>query len=544
MTLPAIDSDRRHRRSTGPAVRLLLAGLLSAVLVCDVAAGDRFSDPLVPGGTRGTSNSRDGGRFQPVDPAPPSAPAIHWQRWQNPRYGFALDLPDALTADPPPTNGDGRTLRSADGRMVVKVFGQHNAEGLDLGRMQAKAKAGLSGAVFDYERMFSDNFVLSGVRSGEGFYLRVHLSADGAIFTHLLILHPEHPSSAVSTMVTRLSKSLVASQGDAGSPAVASKEPPKPPPQPTPQAQPQPTPPPQTTGPSAGELERLKLQAEIERLRLEQLKMAQTGGQTATPQGVTPTTDGRKDATAPTAVKPRGKRVALVIGNGAYAGVPKLPTSANDAARMSAMLQVLGFDVVTGTDRTRGAMTADLATFYDKAKGADVALFYFSGHGLQINGKNYLLPIDATFSDPQAALDVDGRAVDLQKYLNAASGAHIVLAFVDACRDNPIVEENLARTFYKGVGGPTKGLAVVKRDDVGSGQFIGFAADEGKTAQTGDGEVSVYTAALLKLLPTPGEDVSVLHRKIRREVETATSGKQSPHSVDDLREALVLVPTR
>jgi uncharacterized caspase-like protein len=189
-------------------------------------------------------------------------------------------------------------------------------------------------------------------------------------------------------------------------------------------------------------------------------------------------------------------------------------------------------------------MTVDLSTFYEKAKGADVALFYFSGHGVQINGKNYLLPVDATFSDPQAALDVDGRAVDLQKYLNAASGAHIVLAFVDACRDNPIVEENLARTFYKGVGGPTKGLAVVKRDDVGSGQFIGFAADEGKTAQTGDGEVSVYTAALLKLLPTPGEDVSVLHRKIRREVETATSGKQSPHSVDDLREALVLVPTR
>lgn len=542
MTLPAIVSDRTQRRATGTAAGLVLAGLLTAFLACEAAAGDRFSEPLVPGGTRGTSNSRDGGRFQPVDPAPPPAPSIRWQRWQNPRYGFAIDLPDALVADPPPTNGDGRTLRSPDGRMVVKVFGQHNAEGLDLGRMQAKLKAGLSGAVFDYERIFPDNIVLSGIRGGEGFYLRVYLSADGAIFTHLLILHPQQPSSAVSAMVTRLSKSLVAAQADAGGrdgPVVADKEPPKPPP--PPQPPPQPTPPP---GPSTGELERLKLQAEIERLRLEQLKMAQGQGQATTPQGVTPTVEGKKDAAAAPVVKPVGRRVALVIGNGAYAGVPKLPTSAADATRMSAMLRTLGFDVVTGTDRSRSGMTVDLSTFYEKAKGADVALFYFSGHGVQINGKNYLLPVDATFSDPQAALDVDGRAVDLQKFLNAASGAHIVLAFVDACRDNPIVEENLARTFYKGVGGPTKGLAVVKRDDVGSGQFIGFAADEGKTAQTGDGEVSVYTAALLKLLPTPGEDVSVLHRRVRREVETATSGKQSPHSVDDLREALVLVPTK
>mgnify|MGYP001765673149 CR=1 FL=1 len=237
-----------------------------------------------------------------------------------------------------------------------------------------------------------------------------------------------------------------------------------------------------------------------------------------------------------------GRRVALVIGNGAYVAAPKLPTPVNDAARMKAKLAGLGFEVIAGSDLGRGAMAADLGAFFEKARGAEVALFYFSGHGIQVRGHNYLLPTDADFTAPGAAFDVEARALDLQKFLDAGSDAKVVLAFIDACRDNPVVEEKLASTFYKGLGGPTKGLAVVPKEAVRPNQFIVFASEEGKTAQTGASDVSVFTAALLSHLGVPGEDVSVAYRKIRAEVERSTSGQQSPRSVDDLRGEMILAP--
>ncbi|MCE1237833.1 MAG: caspase family protein [Hyphomicrobiales bacterium] len=245
----------------------------------------------------------------------------------------------------------------------------------------------------------------------------------------------------------------------------------------------------------------------------------------------------------PAAVAP-GRRVALVVGNGAYVAAPRLPTPATDADRMAAKLQGLGFEVILGRDLARGAMTADLADWFAKAQGAKIALFYFSGHGIQVKGRNYLLPTDADFTAPGAAFDVEARAVDLQKFLDAADGAEVVLAFIDACRDNPVVEEKLAQTFYKGLGGPTKGLAVVPKELVRKNRFLVFASEEGKTAETGTGEVSVFTAALLDNLGRPGEDVSVAYRKIRAAVEDATGGRQSPRSVDDLRAETILAPGR
>ncbi|MCE1237834.1 MAG: caspase family protein [Hyphomicrobiales bacterium] len=510
--------DRRRRGRAGSALASL-AVLAAAFLAPPAAARDSF----VPSDlSSGSSHFRSTG-------AP--ATTVTWRRWENPRFRFSVDLPSSLVAEPPPENGDGITLRSKDRSIEVRVYGQHNVAGVDLDKARTTIRAGLPGATFDYERVFADNFVLSGTRDKEGFYVRVWLSPDRSVATLLLISHPRALTQANSELVTRLSKSLVPAPG--GEPVVASEPPPPPPPPPQPPADPpKPAVPPVTPlSHSASELERLKLQAEIERLKLEQLKLGKASPAAAASE------DDRKP---PVAVAPKGRRVALVIGNGAYVGAPKLPTSAADAARMSTMLSALGFEVTSGVDLARSAMTADLARFYAAAQGAEVALFYFSGHGVQVNGHNYLLPIDARFDDPQAALDVDGRAVDLQKFINAASGARTVLAFVDACRDNPIVEENLAKTFYKGVGGPTKGLAVVRKEDLGTGQFVGFAADEGKTAQTGDGAVSVYTAALLKILPTPGVDISVLHRRVRRQVEEATRGQQSPRAVDDLREALYL----
>lgn len=268
------------------------------------------------------------------------------------------------------------------------------------------------------------------------------------------------------------------------------------------------------------------------------------GGKASPPSEGATTTATPQTASGPVAIAPTGRRIALVIGNGAYRAAPKLPTPAMDAARMKAKLTALGFEVVAGTDLSRSAMTGDLAAFYAAAKGADVALFYFSGHGIQVRGHNYLLPTDADFSQPGAALDVEARAVDLEKFLQAAGEAKTVLAFIDACRDNPVVEEKLAQTFYKGLGGPTKGLAVIPKEQVRPNQFIVFASEEGKTAETGAGDVSVFTAALLDHLGRPGEDIALAYRKIRSTVESATGGRQSPRSVDDLRNEMVLSPMK
>ena len=264
------------------------------------------------------------------------------------------------------------------------------------------------------------------------------------------------------------------------------------------------------------------------------LSPPEPGKATATPQS----------PPEPATTAPTGRRVALVIGNGAYRAAPKLPTPTMDATRMKTKLAALGFEVISGTDLARSGMTGDLAAFYAASKGAEVALFYFSGHGIQVRGHNYLLPTDADFSEPGAALDVEARAVDLEKFLQAAGEAKTVLAFIDACRDNPLVEEKLAQTFYKGLGGPTKGLAVIPKEQVRPNQFIVFASEEGKTAQTGSGDVSVFTAALLDHLGRPGEDIALAYRKIRSAVESATGGQQSPRSVDDLRNEMVLSPTK
>ncbi|NJL50345.1 MAG: caspase family protein, partial [Blastochloris sp.] len=291
------------------------------------------------------------------------------------------------------------------------------------------------------------------------------------------------------------------------------------------------------------EIERLKLEAEIERLKLEQLKMRQADAPAVAADKPSPPDAGTvKTETGPKVVKPEGGRqVALVIGNGAYQALTRLPTPANDARRMATALTAAGYEVEVGTDLNRTAMAERLAQFYAAARGAQVALFYFSGHGVQVNGRNFLLPVDASFREAGASLDIEARAIELQKFLNAASGARTTVAFVDACRDNPLLDESMAKTLYKGVGA-TKGLAVIKREELSSGQFVGFAAEEGRTAQTGTGEVSTYTAALLRNLSEKGLDISVLHRRVRRQVEEETHGSQSPRAVDDLREEFVLIP--
>jgi uncharacterized caspase-like protein len=218
-----------------------------------------------------------------------------------------------------------------------------------------------------------------------------------------------------------------------------------------------------------------------------------------------------------------------------------LTTPANVARVIGERLATLGYEVMLGVDKNRLEMAELLAEFYTKSQGASVALFYFSGHGVQIEGRNYLLPTDASFPNESSFLDVDARAIDLQKFMAVSSAARISVIFVDACRDNPVLEKSIASTVLKGTS-VTKGLTVLPRENLSSGQFVGFAAESGKTAETGTGEVSVYTQALLKELEEPGLDISIMHRRIRTDVEQATNGRQSPRYVDDLADAFALNP--
>jgi uncharacterized caspase-like protein len=217
------------------------------------------------------------------------------------------------------------------------------------------------------------------------------------------------------------------------------------------------------------------------------------------------------------------RRVALVIGNGAYEHVPQLPNPPKDAKALAALLRNLGFDVVSGENLDRTAMTNELRQFADKANNADVALFYYAGHGLQLEGENYLLPID---SNPKTPMDVKlGSAIDINVLLNETmSTAKVKLVFLDACRDNPFVEALQKSGRSRSLTVKT-GLAEMKAVE---GTLLAFATSPGQVALDGQGGHSPFTKALLDNLGAPNEEISEALTKVRAEVATMTDKKQLP----------------
>lgn len=214
------------------------------------------------------------------------------------------------------------------------------------------------------------------------------------------------------------------------------------------------------------------------------------------------------------------KRVALVIGNGGYQHTAHLKNPINDANDMAAALQRLGFDVLRGIDLTQGGMRDILRTFTGKAAGADVALLFYAGHGLQVGGKNYLLPVDAQIEN-QA--DLEFGSIDLNLVLGVMEGqAKTSIAFLDACRDNPLGTRLSRGTRSGGVG---RGLAQV---DSGVGTLIAFATQPGNVALDGDGRNSPFTSALLTIMEQPGLSLSEVMISVRNEVLKSTAGKQVP----------------
>ncbi len=223
-----------------------------------------------------------------------------------------------------------------------------------------------------------------------------------------------------------------------------------------------------------------------------------------------------------------GKRVALVIGNSSYQSVAALTNPVNDAAAMADMLKNAGFDVVVSRrDLKSQDMRRALREFTDSARGADIAVIYFAGHGLEVDGSNYVVPIDALL---ERDADVDDEAVSLNRILLAAEPASkLRLIILDACRDNPF-SKRMKRTLASRA--ISRGLVGVEANRPNT--FIAFAAKEGSTAADGDGEHSPFTSALLKHLTRPGLDIRKAFGYVRDDVMSATGNQQEPYTTNSL----------
>ena len=188
------------------------------------------------------------------------------------------------------------------------------------------------------------------------------------------------------------------------------------------------------------------------------------------------------------------KRVALVVGNSAYVNSPALPNPVNDAKEMAKALTEAGFEVIVGLDLDKRAFDGKVRDFALGLEGADVAVFYYAGHGLQVAGRNFLVPVDAKLHG-ERDLDFEGVSVDFvlrQMELDRDNKTNIV--FLDACRDNPL-SRNLARSMGTRSTSVGQGLAQV---DTGVGTFIAYSTQPGNVAVDGAGANSPFAAALAK----------------------------------------------
>ena len=216
------------------------------------------------------------------------------------------------------------------------------------------------------------------------------------------------------------------------------------------------------------------------------------------------------------------KRAALVIGNSAYEHAAPLRNPRNDAKVVSDRLKELGFDVIMGIDMKHRDFARTIAAFKRKLEHASVAVFFYAGHGLQVNGRNFLAPVDALLDD-ETSLDFE--AVQLRTILRLMERRRRTnLVFLDACRDNPLAR-NLARSMGIRSGDIGRGLA---REETGVGTMIAFATQPGNVALDGEQANSPFTSALVSHIGTPGLDVALMMRRVRQDVIDATGGRQVP----------------
>ncbi|MDZ5452918.1 caspase family protein [Labrys sedimenti] len=215
------------------------------------------------------------------------------------------------------------------------------------------------------------------------------------------------------------------------------------------------------------------------------------------------------------------QKAALVIGNSAYRSVTPLVNPANDANDMAAALGRIGYAVTLVKDGDLVAMNDGLRAFLRDADHADSVVVFYSGHGVQVKGRNYLVPVSAKISDE---LDLDTQTLSLDKLLELVDSAapKVKIVILDSCRDNP-----LTRQLTRGAG--TRGLARIDLDaSSAKGTLIAFSTAPGSVAQDGSGRNSPFTTALLAHMETPGLDIRQMFGQVRADVDQSTQGGQTP----------------
>ena len=230
------------------------------------------------------------------------------------------------------------------------------------------------------------------------------------------------------------------------------------------------------------------------------------------------------------------RRVALVIGNGTYAEAGTLANPVNDALDIADKLRSIGFEVIEGNDLGKRELERSIGEFSDALEGAGVGLFYYAGHGLQVEGRNYIVPVDARLDMP---VKLQLEAVPIDEVLDIMEQqTKVSLVFLDACRNNPFAR-SLSRNRHHPLGDGAGGLA---QFDSTRGSFIAFSTAPGAVAMDGTGRNSPFAAALLRHIAEPGQSINDMMIAVRRDVVSQTREAQRPWEQGSLLERFEFVP--
>ena len=217
-------------------------------------------------------------------------------------------------------------------------------------------------------------------------------------------------------------------------------------------------------------------------------------------------------------------RVALVVGNSKYVSVNGLPNASNDARAMARTLRAIGFDVAEGFDLDRHGMERQLREFLRSSANARVALLFYAGHGLQVDGRNYLLPVDTKLESPG---DLSFETIGLDNILeNLSDPSRTNIIILDACRNNPFANTYASR--FGAARSVTVLSGLVGYSNLGTGTLIAFSTAPGAVAADGNGPNSPFTRALAKHMRTPGLEVRQMLTRVRADVAAETQGRQIP----------------
>jgi uncharacterized protein len=252
-----------------------------------------------------------------------------------------------------------------------------------------------------------------------------------------------------------------------------------------------------------------------------------------------------------------GRRLALVIGNSTYQHVSELTNPQNDAADVADKLRKLSFDVMLGQNLTRDAMHEAFENFAEQLQPGDEGLFFYAGHGISLNGENFLIPIDmpaeiTVENEEESKKALDDSLVNMSSVIEPMQRARLGLIFLDACRNTPSKEElGLQIVAQDGATRKVRSLSFhrgiskvsVNSTSGASGIFRAYSTQPNAVSDDGAGRNSPFTKALLKHLGTPDLDVHKMMRLVRLDVQSDTSNRQTPWEESALTDEYVFLPT-